>query len=232
MGTLQTRSPLLGGRGITPVATPRCEGRQQTIRSLQRFDPRHVCGGRSSAVSPPRGGHSRRLLVRRLERHVSTFLHPFAPPALPGFDATMGALTPGRSALRILIRDNEHRLGYRPGLPASCAWSSEPSVSNHLIAPIVALTPNPSARWASRLRRVWDSSFASRLSGQSGRIEFVNLRTARSPPVALHPASRRRSYVRLQAGVGVPEEDSHLSGQTHLQAHWHRLPAGAYATQT
>src|ERR1700722_9291112 len=32
----------------------------------------------------------------------------------------MGALTPGRSALRILIRDNERRLWRRPGLPVSC----------------------------------------------------------------------------------------------------------------
>ena len=32
-----------------------------------------------------------------------------------------------------------------------------------------------------------------------GRNGFVILRTGRSPPVALHPASRRRSYSRLQA---------------------------------
>ena len=32
----------------------------------------------------------------RSRHHVSTFLHPFAPPALPGFDATMSALTPAR----------------------------------------------------------------------------------------------------------------------------------------
>ena len=31
------------------------------------------------------------------------------------------------------------------------------------------------------------------------RIEFVILQTGRSPPVAPHPASRRRSYLRLQA---------------------------------
>ena len=45
------------------------------------------------------------------------------------------------------------------------------------------------------------------------------LRTGRSPPVAPHPDSRRRSYHRLQAGERVPEEDSHLSDQTHLQTH-------------
>jgi len=53
----------------------------------------------------------------------------------------------------------------------------------------------------------------------SGRIEFVFLRTNRSPPAALHPASRRRSGSRLQAGEGVPEEDFHLSDHIRFQAH-------------
>ncbi|MBM4329432.1 MAG: hypothetical protein FJ118_19985, partial [Deltaproteobacteria bacterium] len=44
-----------------------------------------------------------------------------------------------------------------------------------------------------------------------GRNGFVNLRTGRSPPVALHPALRRRSDSRLQAGEGIPGEDFHLS---------------------
>src|SRR5215470_7316775 len=37
-----------------------------------------------------------------------------------------------------------------------------------------------------------------------------------SPSVAPHPASRRRSYGWLQAGVGLPEEDLHLPGQNAL----------------
>ena len=45
---------------------------------------------------------------------------------------------------------------------------------------------------------IWASPFPSRLATTAGRIEFVILRTGRSPPVALHPTSRRRSYVRLQ----------------------------------
>ena len=44
------------------------------------------------------------------------------------------------------------------------------------------------------------------------------LRTGRSPPVASHPASRRRSFLRLQAGERLPEEDLHLS----LTWHTHR----------
>ena len=56
---------------------------------------------------PYRYGQCVRWFVRRLEFHDPTFLHPFAPPALPGFNATMSALTPGRSALRLAI---EHEL--------------------------------------------------------------------------------------------------------------------------
>ena len=52
--------------------------------------------------------------------HVtSTFLRSFAQRALPRVFARMNALTPGRPALRVLIRDNEHRPCIRPGLPAS-----------------------------------------------------------------------------------------------------------------
>jgi hypothetical protein len=218
MGRLPVQQPLVSNEGPRLASQSRVdshkESRQQPPGPLRRFAPRHVCVAPSGAVSPV--GHYCRCVVRRLEPHDSTSLHPFAPPALPGLFATMGALTPGWPALRLAPT---RRLGDRPGLSVSRAWSSEPSVSNHLTAPIVALTPNPSARWAPRLGRVRVSSFPSRLTGQPGRIEFVNLRTTRSPPVASHLASRRRSYVQLQAGVGMPEEDLHLPGQTRLRTH-------------
>ena len=41
----------------------------------------------------------------------------------------------------------------------------------------------------------------------------------RSPPVALHLASRRRSYIRLQAGERLPGEDFHLADHVHSQTH-------------
>ena len=50
----------------------------------------------------------------------------------------------------------------------------------------------------------WTSPFPSRLATTTGRIEFVNLRTGRSPPVASHPSSRRRSYLRLQSSNPTP----------------------------
>ncbi|MDB5758178.1 MAG: hypothetical protein JWM30_1467 [Burkholderia sp.] len=47
------------------------------------------------------------------------------------------------------------------------------------------------------------SPYYSKLAATPRRIEFVILRTANSPPIALHPASRQRSYLRLQ-GFGLP----------------------------
>jgi hypothetical protein len=52
-------------------------------------------------------------------------------------------------------------------------------------------------RW-DRRHAVRGSPLASRLPDRLGRIRFVILRTGRSPPVASHPSSRRRSYCRLQ----------------------------------
>ena len=61
-------------------------------------------------------------------------------------------------------------------------------------------------------------TIASRLAPVTGRIGFVFLRISGSPPVALHPLSRERSYLRLQAGC-KPDEDSHLAGQADSPAH-------------
>ena len=52
-----------------------------------------------------------------------------------------------------------------------------------------------------------------------GRIEFVILRTGRSPPAAPHYASLRRSCIRFQVGERFPEEDFHLSDYSRFQAH-------------
>ena len=69
--------------------------------------------------------------------------------------------------------------------------------------PAIALTRYPSAwrasRSGSRLRQLPAGSPQTQ-----GRIAFVILRTGRSPPVAPHDASRRRSYIRFQAGERVP----------------------------
>ena len=79
------------------------------------------------------------------------------------------------------------------------------------------------------LARVWASPFTRWLAGRSGRIEFVILRMGGSPPVALHPALLRRSYLRFQAGERMPGGDLHPSDKAPSQAHsaapWRRFPA-------
>jgi hypothetical protein len=229
MGHGQVHRPLPDGLGNAPWVIPRFEGRQQPCRPLRRFEPRHVCVALSGAVSPYAGyGQSHRGFFRRLELHVSTFLHPFAPPALPGFDATMGALTPTRrffaSTLRLApwIRSPSRTVNAawsRAGLSASCAWPSDHSVSNHPTCPVIAFTRYPSASRASGLLR---SGLRLTLAGSphsKAESSSLALRAGRSLPVAPHPASRRRSYVLLQAGERVPEEDLHFSDQAHLQTH-------------
>jgi hypothetical protein len=219
MGHGQVPQPLLGSPGGDPGTAPRDEGRQQPCRSLRRFEPRHVCVSRSGAVSPyARYGQYVGESCRRLELHVSTSLHPFAPPELPGFDTTMGALTPARR-LFVSLSGTMNSAWARAGLSASCAWPSDHSASNHPIGPVIALAHYPSASRASGSLR---SGLRLSLAGSprdKAESSSLALRTGRSPPVAPHPASRRRSYVQLQAGECLPEEDFHLSDLAHLQTH-------------
>ena len=69
------------------------------------------------------------------------------------------------------------------------------------------------------LAEVRASPYPCRLAANTGRIEFVILRTGSSLPVAPHLVSRRRNNSSLQAGERMPEEDFHLSNQIHFQAH-------------
>ena len=141
----------------------------------------------------------------------SIFLEPFAPPELPGFVATMAPLTPDRVSPS------------RSGLFASCVRTSGHSASNHLMAPPIALTRYPSASSASGSLR---SGFHLKRAGSPdhpAESSSLALRTGHSPPDAPHPASRRRSFGRLQAGERLPEEDLHLPVRAHLQTH---PPAG------
>ena len=69
------------------------------------------------------------------------------------------------------------------------------------------------------LAEVWASPHPRRLATNTGRIDFVILRTGSSLPVAPHLVSRRRNNSSLQAGERMPEEDLHLSDQVHFQAH-------------
>ena len=93
------------------------------------------------------------------------------------------------------------------------------SVSTHLTCPDGAFARYPSASIGSRRLPDEISSVDADSSLTSGRIEFVILRTGRSPSIAPHLASRRRSYRWVRAGERLPGEDFHLSVMAPLQAH-------------
>ena len=200
---------------------------------------------------------------RRRLPHSSTFLRPLAPPALPGFNATMDALTsdPGLSRRGpSMVRSVDARRNIQAQAHSGTAHLLQPYLSvgadsqqdrislfNVCKLPAVLsptthdrprslvcfyfrglprdlagttkATPVPVGRIVT-----WASPLASRLATIIGRIEFVViLRTSRSPPVAPHPALRRRSYLRLQC------PDRTLAGTCTLPiAHTHRRTSPAF----
>jgi hypothetical protein len=185
---------------------PLVEGRQHPLGPDRRFDPSPSGQDLSGASSP--FGHCFQFVFLRVGHRVSTSLRPFAPPALPGFFATMDALTPGRPALRILIRDSEHRLDCRPGLPAFChrafrSFRLQPPLvaPGHVFWGFLRRAYRTTSPWPPFLRGRASFGLRHCFAGsprQSAESSSLALRTDRSPPVALHPASRRRSYHRLR----------------------------------
>jgi len=93
---------------------------------------------------------------------------------------TMKALTPAQ-------------LTYHAGLPVYLATPSCRSVSNHVGCLVIAY------HHASVTSDFRTSPWNRKLVAAPRRIEFVCLRTDLSPPVAPHPASRRRSYLWLRS---------------------------------
>ena len=98
-----------------------------------------------------------------------------------------------------------------------CRYPGDHSISNHLTSPCPGFNTLPlsSAGPLSSGR-----GFAILQAGSPatpGRIEFVILRTGRSPPVASHPASWRRSSLRLQArrAIGLKRTCTSLTSCAH-----------------
>jgi hypothetical protein len=127
------------------------------------------------------------LPCSRRGAHTSTFLSPFPQNGFASRsfselarNGTMKTLTPTP-------------LTCGAGLPAYLATPAGRSVSNHVEL------PGHRYRHASVPSEFRTSPRMSRLVAAPRRIEFVLLRTDLSPPVALHPASRRRSYLRLRS---------------------------------
>src|SRR6266699_47095 len=75
--------------------------------------------------------HCGRLFSIACSHSTSTSLRPFAPPALPGFFATMDALTPERRLFVPILTSNEHRPSSAQVSLLHVIEPSDHSISNH-----------------------------------------------------------------------------------------------------
>jgi len=142
-----------------------------------------------------------RCTFRLAGSSASTSLPPFAPRPLRRFITTMKALTPVRVS-------HSHRspcfthIAFLT-IPSPTTWRPLPLLYTcYLVLSatgFLALGPLPVVSGAGRRQSRF--RLRHRIAGSPdthGRNGFVILRTGRSPPVASHPASRRRSYSWLQ----------------------------------
>jgi hypothetical protein len=169
--------------------------------------------------------HSRQLAFRSSPCSSSTFLRSLGSIPITGLPRYYGRSDSWPAGSSVALRQHELRLCtgqvsllHAPELPIPPSPNTA-SLSTPLLHVTPQLVEYPDFL-GSRLHH-W-------LAGSpvlDGRIEFVNLRMDRSPPAAPHPASRRRSCIRLQAGERIPEGDFHPSVQYYKQ----RALAGALA---
>jgi hypothetical protein len=160
------------------------QGRQHANGPDARFGASPQGMRRFGLLSPR---HCRRGVFRTLGHSPSIFLEPFAPPALPGFLATMAPLTPARPSLVPCRSLGVMGSAFRP------FRLQPPGVPRHRFNTLPLSVTG--FRFRSGLRHL--AAGSPRHPAESSSLA---LRTGRSPPGTPHPASRRRSSVRLQAG--------------------------------
>jgi hypothetical protein len=91
MCCFRTAQPMLGEVSMSLTSShSNLERVQHAIGPSVAVHPLFEGYGLSGWDSPK--GHWNQFWVRWLGHHASTFLHPFAPPAFTGFNATMSAL--------------------------------------------------------------------------------------------------------------------------------------------
>ena len=147
----------------------------------------------------------------------------------------------GRFCFRLSPRPQPHRGNMKALNPAELTQTGRPLRLLRLAVPVFRPQPRklPTGRFVSRLSAggcFQASPCMSRLATALRRIRFVILRTAGSPPVAPHPGSRRRSYLRLRSLRPAPARTcTVLSKRPHGRTHtgegrypW-RLAGTAYA---
>jgi hypothetical protein len=169
---------------------------------------------RSSLLSPIR--HSHWDCPHRSALFESTFLRSLRSISVTRLHRYYGRSDSCCPALRDLV--HEHQLFPQQVSLIHALSLPDHSVSKHLTPHSRRFSTLPLSSTAFRSRSRLHPSLAGS-SSAPGRIEFVILRTGRSPPAALHHASLRRSCIRLQAGERFPGEDFHLSDSSRFQAH-------------
>jgi len=196
------------------------------MRSLQILRSTHGQRPRISSACLTHSGTAADFSSESLSLTLLPFLCPLAPRALPRFLATTGTLSSGRGAVlrplgperRLLVPTTD------PCLP-SLNLPAVPSPTTRCRPRLFGTGFSAEAYRTSRLvslsgtRASWASPLPSRLATSTGRIEFVNLWTSSSSPIALHLASRRRSYLRLSRSGPTPSGDFHPTDSVRSQAH-------------
>src|SRR5450759_4973102 len=165
----------------------------------------------------------------------------FQPTRIERFHLPASLRSPGVTRLHRYYGCSDSCLhaSRQTGLPVSFVAPSVHSAANHPLPSRCAIwgfsTSGLPSNTSRTMRRVltdhasWASPLASRLATATSRIAFAAvdrdqplLRTGRSPPVAPHPASRRRSYHRLR-GTRHPPTRTFTSS---IQQHYRRTSQG------
>jgi len=167
--------------------------------------------------------HSRQWKSYSCPADPSTSLRSLRSIPITGLPRYYGRSDSCSVGSSVPYRQREHRLCSEqvsllnaPELPIPPSPTTRQSLA-------VALAHYPSARRVSQRIGSRLHHYSAGSPALAGRIEFVILRMDRSPPAAPHPASRRRSCIRLQAGERIPGGDFHPS----VQYNKHRALAGA-----
>ena len=157
---------------------------------------------RRRRTEPPTGTARRHWaegLYAAVHPYSSTFLRPFAPGPLQALRRSYGrsdSCSPGSSAFlrhELRLLHEQVSLIHAPDLPTipspttcGCCVSSGHATHRRIVPRLLPHGINPSG----------NSGLRHSLAGSprhTGRIEFLSVRTSRSPPAAPHPVSPRRS---------------------------------------
>lgn len=153
---------------------PVLQGLQHALCPHRAFYPIPSLRAGVSCLPSPYG-HCRRSVFIRCGLHASTFLHPFAPGALPPFPAPMDALTPARPVLRLTVQNERRPYDGQVSL-VDMTLPSMHSVTKHLTCPITAFRCPPSVM-GSQAQRL---SLSQTRSGLRLESASSSLRTAES----------------------------------------------------